>query len=45
MTPLQEDVSWVWWDHIVERGHAYGYHPSPAKTCLVVKEEKMEMGK
>ena len=32
-----------WWDRLVERGPAYGYHPNPAKTCLVVKEEKVEM--
>ena len=34
-----------WWDRLVERGPAYGYHPNPAKTCLVVKEEKVEMAK
>ena len=34
-----------WWDRIVERGPAYGYHPNPAKTCLVVKKEKIEMAK
>ena len=34
-----------WWDCLVESGPAYGYHPNPAKTCLVVKEEKMEMAK
>ena len=34
-----------WWDRLVNRGPAYGYHPNPAKTCLVVNEEKMEMAK
>ena len=34
-----------WWDHLVERGSAYGYYPNPAKTCLVLNEKKMEMAK
>ena len=32
-----------WWDRIVERGPAYGYHPNPTKTCLLVREESAEM--
>ena len=31
-----------WWDRIAERGPAYGYHPNPTKTSLVVKEENVE---
>ena len=34
-----------WWDHIVERGPAYGYYQNPIKTCLVVKEGSLEMAK
>ena len=31
--------------YLVERGPAYGYHPNPAKTCLVVKKEQIKMAK
>ena len=34
-----------WWDRIVERGPAYGYHPNPTKTCRLVGEEGVEMAK
>ena len=34
-----------WWDRLVERGPMYGYHPNPAKTCLVVKGDKLEKTK
>ena len=34
-----------WWDLIVEKGPAYGYYPNPTKTCLVAKEENIEMAK
>ena len=34
-----------WWDHIVERGTAYAYYPNPTKTCLVVKQENVELAK
>ena len=34
-----------WWDRIAERGPAYGYHPNPTKTSLVVKEENVETAK
>ena len=26
-----------WWDHIVELGPDYGYHPNATKTWLIVK--------
>ena len=33
----------AWWDHIVNHGPDYGYHPNgPSKTWLVVKENKLE---
>ena len=28
-----------WWDHLVELGPDYGYHPNAPKTWLIVKEE------
>ena len=34
-----------WWDLIVEKGPAYGYYPNPTKSCLVAKEENIEMAK
>ena len=34
-----------WWDRITEIGPAYGYHPNPTKTSLVVKEENVETAK
>ena len=34
-----------WWDLIVEKGPAYGYNPNPTKTCLVAKEENIDMAK
>ena len=34
-----------WWDLIFEKGPAYGYYPNPTKTCLVAKEENIEMAK
>ena len=34
-----------WWDCIIENGPAYGYYPNPTRTCLVVKEENLEITK
>ena len=34
-----------WWDRLVERGPMYGYHPNSAKTCLVVKGDRLEKAK
>ena len=31
-----------WWSRLLKLGQTYGYHPSPAKTWLVVKEEHVD---
>ena len=31
-----------WWDRITELGPHYGYHPNASKTCLLVKESRLE---
>ena len=32
----------AWWDHIINRGPDYGYHPNASKTWLIVKESTLE---
>ena len=32
----------LWWTSLADVGPAFGYHPNPAKTWLVVKEEFVE---
>jgi len=29
----------AWWDHLVDIGPEYGYHPNTSKTWLIVKED------
>ena len=31
-----------WWEHIVQLGPKYGYHPNATKTWLIVKEGHLE---
>jgi hypothetical protein len=31
-----------WWDDLLKLGPAYGYHPNPEKTWLIVKEESLD---
>ena len=31
-----------WWSRLLKLGPTYGYHPNPAKTWLVVKEEHVD---
>ena len=32
----------AWWDHMVEIGPDYGYHPNAAKTWVIAKEDKYD---
>ena len=32
----------AWWNHVVNQGPDYGYHPNASKTWLIVKESKLE---
>ena len=31
-----------WWEHIIQLGPNYGYHPNASKTWLIVKEGHLE---
>ena len=31
-----------WWEHIIQLGSNYGYHPNASKTWLIVKEGHLE---
>ena len=31
----------TWWDHVTDKGPAFGYHANSSKSWLVVKEEHL----